>query len=508
MRTTLELAALSVIACLLPAVPLAHASGAWYGGGSYDGYDMFMEGLAVGNPQVDNLPGATNVTDVSADLTGTLLYSGDGTGEAEVRVYYGTSDGKMDAGEWDTHHDLGVVGEHAPLSAPVTGLTPGQMHFYRLRAVSADTGREGWASSSASFMVYSAPEVDIGPVLPLGSKSATLRGALTAGSEADIMLIWGEGTDPGNWTNIVEVLGMPEGAIPPQLLSGLTPEQEYGYRIYAENPIDEVFSADLIFTTLPVHDFIYAGGSYDGYDHFIDVAQAGDPAVDTLPATNVTPAAAHINGMLRYSGDGTGEAGVLVYYGPSDGEKDAGEWYADHDFGDVAELDPLSYEWTGLDEGVQYFYRFYTANAATGRDAWAPSSESFTTPELPEVAVAPASPVSRTTAVMRGELVKGGVCDVTFFWGEGSVPGDWTNEIHLSASPGPLAQPLAGLSPESEYGYYIFAENPLGDDQSGNEVFTTLTADEPVYAGGPYDGYDVYESEEQLPHPGTLIIIR
>ncbi|MEM7390806.1 MAG: hypothetical protein AAF492_00540, partial [Verrucomicrobiota bacterium] len=97
-----------------------------------------------GSPGVDNDGGASYIIAGGSDLNARLI---DG-GSAEVRIYFGTSDGGTIKSAWEQSASLGVMNE-GPGGVAVTGLTYGVRYYYRAYATNAFG--EGWATNTAGF---------------------------------------------------------------------------------------------------------------------------------------------------------------------------------------------------------------------------------------------------------------------------------------------------------------------------------------------------------------------
>ena len=69
---------------------------------------------------MDNADGATGVTAVKATLNGALTYGS----QAYVTIYWGDSDGVIDAAAWGHTNSLDLLSE-GPFSSPALGLTDG-----------------------------------------------------------------------------------------------------------------------------------------------------------------------------------------------------------------------------------------------------------------------------------------------------------------------------------------------------------------------------------------------
>lgn len=255
-----------VIFLLMPLLLVSSSRGeqetAWFSGGAYDGYDQARlgEGQAVGLPQLNNAGGATNVAAESAWLNGMLLEPG--TAPAEVRVYWGASDGVTDTTAWAYEESFGSFSGRQSFTTNVS-VAPGTPYAYRFYALDAASG-EGWSSETAWFITPSPPAIDIGAASPLGRYSATLNGDLLSGLSAEITVYWG--TDEQAWSYTNHLGSVAEGAVR-IALSALTPGATYGFQMHAGNAFGDDTS-DVAWFTTQAQSAWFEGGAYDGYDWF------------------------------------------------------------------------------------------------------------------------------------------------------------------------------------------------------------------------------------------------
>lgn len=270
-------AVISLFACSI-------ASATWYQGGSHDGYyDSWITGVAD-YPQVNNDAGATNVTDTSAFLNGTLVSTG--SAPAQVTVYWARENGGRDTAAWDAadgadSHTFGAFGDVAPFD-PLTHeivVSAEQTYHYRFFATNT-AGETSWAPETATFLTPAPPAVSTGPGAGVGFDVAVLSGELTGGVEAAVEFHWAEtptGIAPETWTTIdmgqrkVEPGDLDDPNPFSTFIDSLSPETNHAYRVYAENEFGTDTSEWVEFETHPT-DFIttpdlgwFHGGEDDGY---------------------------------------------------------------------------------------------------------------------------------------------------------------------------------------------------------------------------------------------------
>ncbi len=241
-------------------------------GGSYDGYDLDVGLSSLGWLSVDNAQGATNVTDTSAWLNGTLVGTSNGVA-AVVLVYWGAANGGTNRDAWSHTNDFGSVAEGAVLTTNIN-VSANTLYYYRFYATNA--AGEAWAMESAYFIAPGVPVLICEPSV-VGITKATLQGNLTAGVSAAIEVFWGQDTNAWANTNILGTLRQGAFDTPANELS---PGTVYYYRCYGTNDYGEGWSAIAAFTTGVEVTGSFVGGSYDGYDRF-----DGQPRMDSYKGT-------------------------------------------------------------------------------------------------------------------------------------------------------------------------------------------------------------------------------
>jgi hypothetical protein len=250
--------------------PSPAATNAWFGGGSYDGYDQNSALPPIGWPQVDNAGGATNILAATAWLNGTLLATGGAP--TTVYVYWGTNDCGTNKASWGATNSFGVCGEWQALTTNVS-VNSNTIYYYRFYATNTDG--EGWASASTNFLTPAAPVVNTGVgVSPLSFTTATLNGNLTAGVSANISVYWGQDTNAWSGTNSLGTRSMGAFYTP---VAGLNPGELYYYRCYGTNAYGEGWSDTMAFTTRVASVAMFYGGSYDGYDQYSELLKLSVP---------------------------------------------------------------------------------------------------------------------------------------------------------------------------------------------------------------------------------------
>ncbi|NLB55367.1 MAG: hypothetical protein GX811_06310 [Lentisphaerae bacterium] len=261
----------------------SHAHCAWFGGGSYDGFDGNTIKGRPDYPRVHNAQGATGIMPLQAVLNGML--TAHGATEARVIVFWGETDGGESVSAWEKNYSFGNYGE-IPLFQHLSyaiDVLPDTTYHYRFYAVNL-AGQESWALNSVCFDTPNVPtlstEAGAGPSI----WSAVLRGRLTGGVEASVWIDWSgpaeHGIEPSVWTEVSMGLRTVEGTLQAPnpfdiLLTDLDSDSTYVYRLRATNIHGTTTSTNVWFKTFPLpgNFIVYfdqtpwcEGGSYDGYD--------------------------------------------------------------------------------------------------------------------------------------------------------------------------------------------------------------------------------------------------
>ncbi|MGC9943218.1 MAG: chitobiase/beta-hexosaminidase C-terminal domain-containing protein [Verrucomicrobiota bacterium] len=190
---------------------------------------------------VTNLP-ATAIQPTTATLNGQVLSSG---GFApSITLYYGTTDGGTNAGNWANSISVGV--ETGAFSQSVTGLSPDTTYYYTASA--SNIGGTAWASPSQSFTttIVTPPQVSNEPATAIGATTATLNGQLlsTGGAPTTVTFYYGTtdgGNNPAAWNSSI-YLGSQSGPFS-QTISGLSSNTVYYFTSEATNLDGAVWAA-------------------------------------------------------------------------------------------------------------------------------------------------------------------------------------------------------------------------------------------------------------------------
>ncbi len=304
--------------------------------------DIFGPGVTV--PDVTTGL-ATSVTPTSATLNGTV--NPDSTTLTGCHFDYGTS---TSYGQTAACSSTPSGSTPQAVSADVSGLTPGQTYHFRL--VASNSG----GTSDGADVLFGPPAIKLqgaGSVSPTGATvSATLNPQnvdTTYHVEYGTTISYGQqvpvtDADIGSGASDVRVT---------QVLSGLSPDTTYHYRVVASNSAGTTDGADQTFSTTP--------------PALVDVQPPGGMS----DATGLSTGSATLNAYIDPQGADTSfhfEYGTTTGYGSSTPTGDAGS-------GNAPALESASV--SGLAANTTYHYRTVVSNSLGSFDG--PDS-SFTTP--------------------------------------------------------------------------------------------------------------------------------
>ncbi len=204
------------------------------------------------------------------------------------------------------------------------------------------------------------------------------------------------------------------------------------------------------------------------------------PAVVTnVPASNIAPTSATLNGKVLATG---GDApAITLYYGTTDGGLNAQAWSNSVALG--VQSGAFAETVTGLSVNTTYFFAAKAVNAAG--EAWATPSLGFATPPVTLAVVTnlPATNVQATLARLNGQVLDTGndATTVTLYYGTadgGTNAGAWARSVALGLQTGSFAQTVTGLSSNTPYFYTAKAVNAAGAAWARpSQTFTTSAAD-------------------------------
>ncbi|HEV2208470.1 MAG TPA: chitobiase/beta-hexosaminidase C-terminal domain-containing protein [Verrucomicrobiae bacterium] len=260
----------------------------------------------------------------------------------------GTGGGPNDPRFYQTTLDL--VALFGATNKPIAALTFGQAPNAGATAIYAVSGLLGPATN----VFYLATVTNLPPTA-IQTTSATLNGQVLAngGDVPNVTFYFGPtdgGTNPANWSNSIP-MGTQNGVFS-QTISGLTASATYYYTVQSQN---------------------YAGTSWATSSRSFFTATATPPQVINAPATGVAATFATLNGQVVSTGGQP--AGVVLYYGASDGGTNPAAWASSVALGQQTAA--FAQTVLGLSPNTAYFFTAQATNATAA--AWAVPSQSFTT---------------------------------------------------------------------------------------------------------------------------------
>ncbi|MGC6566055.1 MAG: lamin tail domain-containing protein [Akkermansiaceae bacterium] len=296
---------------------------------------------------------ATSITNSSATLGGSVTDIGDGA--PSVTIYYGTADGGTDPGAWDASINLPGT-QSGNFSANVSSLSNATTYYFTARA--ANTGGTSWASPSLSFETLANPaSITQGSAINVTADSASLPATVTdtGGDNPVVTVFYGTsdgGSNSGSWDSS-ESLGTISGSATAEL-GGLAPATTYFFRFRAVNE---------------------GGISWTGGTSSFTTTSVTAPTIENRSVGSLTAFSAALRGDVTETG--SQDPTVTLYYGTSDGGTIPGNW--DSSIAVGTEDGNYSRFVSDLTPNTTYFYTASATNSAG--TSWAPTPESFTTPD-------------------------------------------------------------------------------------------------------------------------------
>jgi len=438
--------------------------------------------------------GARTITSSSATLNGSLANMG-AASTVNVSYQWGTTQG----GPYPNSTTPQAMTAAGPFSAGLTGLAPKTTYYFRAKGDGGTSGISYGAENSFTTLVVQ-PTVETNGATGITGDSAVLNGNLIAlGTASKVDVTFCYGLQPGEFTHTAwQTLSAP-GSFQANL-TGLTSDTLYYFRAVAQGDGYNVDGAELTFRTSRI-----------------------PPTVTTSGVTNVTSAAARLNGTLTSLGSAASD-NVSFQWGTTPGMysaettpqimNDTGDFYSD-----------LS----GLTSATTYYYRAKANGGIDGRGYG--DEHSFTTGSQPPSATTNnASQLTTNSAMLNGSLDGTGSAsnvNVSFQWGttRGGPYPDTTAPQARSATGGFQAG-LSGLTSRTTYYYRAKADGGIyGTGYGAEKSFSTssfppylvtgsasdITANTATLSGNLYflgsantvNVYFVYGTTHNGPYTGT-----
>jgi phosphodiesterase/alkaline phosphatase D-like protein len=340
-----------------------------------------------------------------------------------------------------------------PVSAALTGLTPGGVYYYRVSATNENGTSE--ATSVQSFATPPAVEgVSTAAATAVASSTAMLNGSLEPnGTDAHYHFEYGITSEYGSSTSSGDAGSQSGPTAVSTALTGLLPNQEYHFRLVAQNGFGVNRGADEVFITSAVAPVIEGSG----------------------PPVSVSRGSA----LLAFNTNAQNSLSTYqVEYGP-DTSYGARSAPIERSTG-VAEAVDLVLD--DLIPGTLYHYRLLASNATgsvSGPD------ETFTTSAAtpPLVATGGANAIGQNSATITASVNPQGLDTIYGFEvGTGAGYGLPTGLGTVSAGEEGIALALSGLQAGTTYHYRVLASNADGVVYGSDQAFTTTGVAVPLTA--------------------------
>ncbi len=402
-----------------------------------DGTATGSDGVFVttGSDPVATTGSATGIGPRHATLNGTV------DPNSLATTYYFEYGSSTSYGKKTASTSAGSGTSAKSVSAQVTGLTPGKTYHFRLVATNA-SGRSNGAD--AVFAADPGPDVTTEEPMEVTSSSAVLRGTVDAnGRGTTYYFQYGRTRSYGSRTPKMSAGSGNDPVAVSYRITRLRTDRTYHFRLVAENDAGTAKGKDRSFKTTT------------------------GPAVETGPASDVSPTTANVTAIVIPGGRSTTvwiEYGTSTRYGSSSVRQGVGSGF-----------EPVStgFTLTGLRAGVTYHYRARASNSSgrsDGRDA------TFRTSGGP-----PQATTSRVTGVgpfsarITGSVDPGGLPTTAYFeYGRSRGYGKRTPDIRLDGTvTRAVAARLAGLQPGRRYYFRLVAASAAGTSIGRGASFGT-----------------------------------
>jgi phosphodiesterase/alkaline phosphatase D-like protein len=410
--------------------------------------DRFGSTVVVPDVETGKVVKAT-LTRATAVLAGTI--NGDG-----IAAQYSFRYGETPALGSETHSKSSGTGP-ASVLAEVTGLHAGRTYYYRIVGENENGTNVGVVRSFQTLPAVE--EVETGPVKGVKPEEAMVTGILNPGGfDTHYYFQWGTtsaygkstpappGTDAGSVTSAIEA---------ETLLTGLSPNTLYHYRLIAENSFGATYGGDRTFTTSGPPRITYGLG----------------------PVSGITQTEATIHAQINPDQFGTtyrfqyGETSAYGQEAPEGGEA----------IGSGSVPVARSATLTGLKVGTIYHYRVLAENQAGVTEG---ADQTFTTVPPAPVDATYTTNVGATEASLHAQINPlGNDTHYYFQYGTQSCEG---NPNACTSAPVPPGEDigsgsgdvarevvLSGLQPDTIYHFRVLDSNELGETQGPERTFTT-----------------------------------
>lgn len=306
----------------------------------------------------------------------------------------------------------------------------------------------------------------------IGSDSAVIEGFVVAEGSGftERGICYSTTENPTVDDNKVVYTGEDQKAAFSVTLKGLDYATTYYARAYGIGANGVVYGEQLSFTTKPIV-----------------------PQVTTTDISDITGNSAKTGGNVILAGGAEVIARGVCY---STNENPTIDDLKTEDGEGLGEFESLL---TGLKGNTTYYVRAYATNSAgTG---YGPQL-SFTTPvDAPAVVTSSVDNVTKTSAILNGEVTYDGGGTVTargFVWGTSENPTLEDNVLNSGDGVGVFVEELTELEMNTTYYVRAFATNEYGTAYGDNISFTTLADITKFWVVGSYNGWDNSDNAEYI----------
>jgi uncharacterized protein (TIGR02145 family) len=392
---------------------------------------------------------ATLVTNTSATLNGSVNANGSST---TVTFEYGTT---FVYGS-TINTTPGTVTGITPttVSGALTGLIPGQLYHFRVKAVSA--GGTVY-SDDLTFNTTQPPTATTQDATNFTQTTVTLNGQVNANGLASVITFeYGLTTGYGS-----SVSGLPDNATgsvntPTKAdITGLTQNTTYHFRIKAVSSAGATYGADLTFSTSAPSIVV--------------------PTLTTTAVTSVIASAATSGGNI------TSDGGASVTMRGVCWSTSANPTIANSKSTDGSGNGVFTSSLISLSASTQYYVRAYATNSAgTGYGDQVTFTTAATDPVVATLTTAAVSAITSSTATGGGNITSDGGGAVTsrgICFGTTSNPTLNDSKTINGSGTGAFTSPFTGLIPSTLYHVRAYATNAAGTAYGNDVTFTSSAPD-------------------------------
>jgi hypothetical protein len=358
--------------------------------------------------------------------------------------------------DWGTSTTYGSNTALVPISGTIPGavgvtnliggLIPGTVYHYRVVATNGLGINRG---ADSTFTVPLPPSVTTLAATAVVPTSALLNGTVIPNNAPTLAVFqWGTSTSYGSTSAPISLSATNVAAVAlSNLLTSLTPNTQYHFRLSASNVAGVGSGGDLTFTT----------------------PAPSAPSVTSLPAEGITPNRATLKGTAAANGAATAawfQWGLTSAYGNNTA------LFAI----DATNLSALavSNSLSGLAGGTLYYYRLAATNSA-GTNFGAGLTFTTLPVSAPTATTLAATAVTATSATVNGSLNPNGADTLAWFqFGTNTSYGNVTPAAVISSNASTavsLSNSLSGLLGGVVYHFQLVASNSVGVSLGGDLTF-------------------------------------